>query len=149
MGELIPLILLVIALIPKIKKKQLAKKAEQFLNGNMKSPSDLLPEIRPNVVKPVTAAPVQKVVQQEMPLPVSAPKQAEFHSGFESRPEKIVLEEGIDPCHDDLYEDEYTEEPLAVQAQETDEKSQSNELIRGIVLGEILAKPNYRAFARK
>lgn len=73
---------------------------------------------------------------------------AGFQSGFASRPGVMSAAEGMDPCHDDLYapRDDAQDQNLGEIAAAS---PAAQELVRGFVLAEVLAKPKFRQTARK
>ncbi|MBE5777249.1 MAG: hypothetical protein E7326_07040 [Clostridiales bacterium] len=132
---LLSIVIIGLAVYSRKRKKKIKAKVESIRREVMQIPSDHLPDMRP---VPVQTAMVMEPVAEKKPETVSkapAPKA-----------EPAYIPEGVDPCHDDMYEDR--EEPQIVMQTEDKPSPAAQELVRGFVLGEILGSPKCRTASR-
>lgn len=133
---LISLLVIVLAAYSSYKKKKAKEMAKGKGWDRLSVPSD-----------PENALP------HKMPLPdvqekaaiafPPSPVQQDFKSGFVSRPETSIVPEGVDPCHDDLYTDEHASQTV-VYDKGAEQLADSSELVRAVVMAEILGTPRGR-----
>ena len=83
-------------------------------------------------------------------VPLSAPERHKESLPFAAAPipSSITFPEGVDPCHDGMYEDEMGGE-TAVNGENAGSSPAAQELVRGIVVGEILNHPRFKNYIRK
>lgn len=141
MDGILPILIVIISVISSIAKQQKKKEAA----GKTKvAPQAFVPKAT-KAPQPVTAAAMPK------PQPVLKPQpkpQPQLMSQWAPAP-AVIGPEGEDQCHEYMLDEKaLREESLPVQEKGTEEET-ARELLRGVILSEILARPNPRAYGRR
>ena len=102
-------------------------------------------------VQEVPSAPVPpkapEAPKKDAPAPFPPKERIKVQqSAFEAPFETVRSTEGVDPCHDGMFDDR--DEMLPVTA-ETDASMDQQELIRGFVLSEVLGAPKYKTAGKR
>ncbi|MBR0320535.1 MAG: hypothetical protein IIX10_05700 [Clostridia bacterium] len=137
---LISLLLVGLAVYSRAKKKEQKKTAQVNRREEDKTPSR----------QPVAVQTAFEAVPAQPFMPLSAPERHKESLPFAAAPipSSITFPEGVDPCHDGMYEDEMGGE-TAVNGENAGSSPAAQELIRGIVVGEILNHPRFKNYIRK
>ena len=122
MEGILPILMVIISILSVIskaqKQKQEAKKAGAFRDA------------------PAMKMPEKEAVVSSVPLAPAAP----VRSFFEPAPAVMGME-GEDACHEYMLPDQEKAETGTLAPEENRDNRQAQELVRGVILSEILARP--------
>ena len=123
MDGILPILMVIISILSVVSKAQkqkeaARKKAEAFRDA------------------PAMKMPEKEAVVSSVPLAPAAP----VRSSFEPAPAVMGME-GEDACHEYMLPDQEKAETGTLAPEENRDNRQAQELVRGVILSEILARP--------
>ncbi|MBR6525898.1 MAG: hypothetical protein IKT57_07990 [Clostridia bacterium] len=144
---LIPLLFVGLAVYSKAKKKQDKQNKETKRVNSWEgayAPSEELLTVQNVLQTPYAQVPVQQSFLQ----PVQEKKAEPFPAAVQTMASSITFPEGVDPCHDGMYEEE-SEMPVVLGVNQEEKSPLAQDMVLGIIWGEIMSAPKCRNHSRK
>ena len=144
MEALVSIVLIVAGIVISQKKKNAKAKKSVW-----QKIEDALSEQEDVPVRVQQVAFEEDPAKHVKPAPASFPKKeraAVRQSAFETPFESMPSLEGVDPCHDDMFD---ARDEMVQRTDDAAPSPEGEELLRGVVLAEILGTPKYKTVGKR
>ena len=149
MEELLPILIILIGAVSSwMKKKKQSEQQKQQLEARKQAVQQAVAKQMEQQKKAAAAAPMQTQIHWEQPAPAVQPAPvAAPHVPLTPAPAQMGTE-GEDACHEYMLD-----EPIEIKKtpvlQEKESEETARELVRGVIIGEILRRPAVKRYGRQ